>query len=201
MARFTIKQRKFIDYYLITLNGVESARRAGYKGDYSTLGVVAHENLKKPKIRREIERRLSGLAMSADETLHRLGEQARGSLEHFIRFEEDGTFWVDLDKARAAGMLHLAKEVRQEKKVYTYDDASTETTYKTTVKIHDSQSALDKLMRYHGLYDDKVRLVTWKDKVIEALRAGRVEPEQVKERLGDALARELFKEAGVDAGS
>lgn len=47
----------------------------------------------------------------------------------------------------------------------------------------------------------ELQVATWRDKLIDALRAGRVEPEQVQKRLGDKLAAELFQEAGVDAGS
>ena len=57
MDSFTGKQSAFIDWYVITLNGTLSARNAGYKGDDNTLGVVAYENLRKPKIKAEIERR------------------------------------------------------------------------------------------------------------------------------------------------
>jgi len=199
MSNFTIKQKKFIDYYLITLNGVESARRAGYQGDYSTLGVVAHENLKKPKIKEEIEKRLSKLAMSADEVLFRLTEQSKATLEHFIQFQNDGTFWVDLDKAKDAGVLHLAKEVKQDKKVYRDKDGNTETTYRTAVKIHDSQSALDKLMRYYGLYNDSTRVKTWKDDIVQALIDGRLKPEDVKAAYADSpdLVAEFFTLANV----
>lgn len=41
--------------------------------------------------------------------------------------------------------------------------------------------------------------ITWRDKIITALREGSIEPSAVKERLGDKLAREIFQEAGVNA--
>lgn len=198
MARFTAKQKAFIDHYIITLNGTEAARRAKYKGDDNTLGVVAYDNLRKPKIRAEIDRRLRESAMSSAEVLHRLGEQARGTLLHFVTFHGDGTFEVDLDKARRAGVMHLAKEIRQDKKTFTYDDGTTETTIKTTVKIHDAQGALDKLMRYYGMYNDKVVHV-WQQEIVHLLQTGEVDPDEVREELPD-LADELFRKAGVNVG-
>lgn len=48
MQKLTIKQQRFIDEYLKTGNGTESARKAGYS--YKTAGVIANEMLKKPYI-------------------------------------------------------------------------------------------------------------------------------------------------------
>ena len=162
MSEFTGKQEAFIDHYLSTLVGVEAARLAKYKGNYNTLGVVAHENLRKPKIRNEINRRMKELTIAPEEVIFRLQDHALGSLEAFVRFNGDGTFWVDLDKAKEAGVLHLAKEIKQDKKVYADKDGNIETTYRTEVKIHDSQAALDKLARCYGLYVDRKEL-TGKD--------------------------------------
>jgi hypothetical protein len=39
--------------------------------------------------------------------------------------------------------------------------------------------------------------VTWKVKVIAALKDGRIKPKDVSERFGDGLAAELFQAAGV----
>ena len=53
------KERKFIEEYIKTQNGVNSALKAYNTDDYSTAGSIASENLQKPKIRAEIERLLS----------------------------------------------------------------------------------------------------------------------------------------------
>lgn len=55
----TEKQRRFVEAYMgqAAGNGTEAARLAGYKGSDSTLGAVAHENLRKPKIAAAIDER------------------------------------------------------------------------------------------------------------------------------------------------
>ena len=53
------RERKFIENYIKTLNGTQSALASYNTTDYSTAGVIAHENLNKPKIKAEIERLLS----------------------------------------------------------------------------------------------------------------------------------------------
>ena len=50
MARkLTKKQTEFVEEYAKTGNGVQAALKA-YDTDYNTAGVMANENLKKPKI-------------------------------------------------------------------------------------------------------------------------------------------------------
>lgn len=48
--KLTPKQQAFVDNYLITKNGVEAARVAGYKGNDRVLQTIASENLSKPII-------------------------------------------------------------------------------------------------------------------------------------------------------
>jgi hypothetical protein len=105
---FTGKERAFIDaYFLCNFNGVRAARKAGYQGSYSTLGVVAHDNLKKPKIRAEIDKRLKAYQLGADEVLARYSAQATGSIEDFLDKDDK----IDLTLARKRGKLHLAQKL------------------------------------------------------------------------------------------
>ena len=56
MARqLTKKQKKFCDKYLETGNGVKSAEEVYNTKNYNTAGVMANENLKKPKIKEYLE--------------------------------------------------------------------------------------------------------------------------------------------------
>jgi phage terminase small subunit len=54
MDKLTQKQKKFIDYYIATGNGVEACKKAGYKG--KNLNVIASQNL--TKLNNEIQARL-----------------------------------------------------------------------------------------------------------------------------------------------
>lgn len=71
----TKKQRAFIDHYLKCWNATEAAKQAGYseKTAYS----IGWENLRKPEIAEAISKRLSAMAMTADEALSRLAIMAR----------------------------------------------------------------------------------------------------------------------------
>jgi hypothetical protein len=75
----THKQRLFVETYLglAAGNGTEAARLAGYRGSEATLAQVAHENLRKPEIAAELQRRVEKTAMPADEVLAELSRVAR----------------------------------------------------------------------------------------------------------------------------
>ena len=56
--KLTLKQRRFVDYYLQTGNATKSAKLAGYTTNNNTLAVIGAENLIKPNIKRAIQARL-----------------------------------------------------------------------------------------------------------------------------------------------
>lgn len=80
----TAKQKKFINEYFQDFNGTRAAERSGYAGDDNTLAVTAHGLLRNPKIAEVVSRRLQESAMSADEVLQRLAEQARSEHTRYI---------------------------------------------------------------------------------------------------------------------
>jgi len=70
--KFTLKQAAFISWYcsaVVNFNGTEAARRAGYAGNNVTLANVATENLQKPYIRAEIDKRVAKALSGADVTV------------------------------------------------------------------------------------------------------------------------------------
>lgn len=55
MAGLTAKQQRFVEEYLVDLNATQAAIRAGYKA--KTAAVIGSENLKKPYVKAEIQKR------------------------------------------------------------------------------------------------------------------------------------------------
>lgn len=154
MSDLTLKQQAFINAYLETMNGVEAAKRAGYKGAYTTLGSVANENLKKPKIKAEIERRMEVLTMPSAEVLKRLTDMARGDMTRYIA--EDGS--IDIDAMKADGVGYLLKKYKKTKRTTRSKFGNETDTEFTEVELYPADGALDKLMRYHSLYNDKMQM-------------------------------------------
>lgn len=90
----THKQQAFISAYLQCFNAAEAARQAGCK-DGPGIWQAAHRLLTNSEVSRAISERLSTQAMSAEECLARLAEQARANHEDFIDIIPGG---VDRDK-------------------------------------------------------------------------------------------------------
>lgn len=139
----TSKQQLFVSHYVDCWNGTLAAERAGYKGDRNTLGVVAHQNLRNPKIAAAIEQHIESI-MPAGEVLTLLADQARGSMADFIDVD---TNTLDLQKAAQAGKLHLVKK---------FTRVDTETSSRVSIEIHDAQSALGLLGKHHGLFKEVI---------------------------------------------
>jgi hypothetical protein len=140
LERLTLKQRKFITFYLGEANGnaTEAARLAGYAWPEKQ----GHQQLVKPYIREAIEAEYSLRTASPGEVLGRLTEHARadiGDFDGLIGFDGDGKLTIDLKGARKAGKSRLIKKLKP-------------TPGGISIELHDAQSALALLGRHHGLF-------------------------------------------------
>lgn len=154
--KLTAKQKLFVEYYLQTWNAAQAAKAAGYKGSYATLRSIGSENLTKPNILAEIERRFKEIAMSSEEVMARLSGMARAfDVADYIEFREtyainkDGDEYftgydmqVDLDRLQADGYSHLIKKVKS-------------TSRGIEVEWHDQMAALVHLGKYHKLFIER----------------------------------------------
>lgn len=168
--KLTGKQWLFVEEYLCCFNATEAAKRAEYSGSYGTLRSIGSENLTKPNILEAIKRRIVEKSMSADEVLLRLAAQARGDLSPFIYYkgvgdsdddeeeestDEGVTFRLKTKAARRN--IGLVKKIKSKKKTTIKEDFAVEE-IETEITLHDSQAALDKLAKAHGLYGEDVKV-------------------------------------------
>lgn len=190
MARLTNLQKEFINQYFICgRNATEAIMRAGYKAkDRATAAAMGYENLRKLHISEAIEERLKESAMGANEVLFLLSEQARSSVDDFL----DRFGIPSVEKARASGKMHLIKKIKT-KTTYIGEDTIVEQEF----ELYDAQSALVQLGRFHKLFTDKVEFTDWRGEAIAAIRSNEVDYESIAEELGEDLASQLFREAGV----
>ncbi len=90
MAELTPKQARFVDEYLIDLNATQAAIRAGYSKN--TAEKIGSENLYKPEVKAEIERRQADRAtetkIDAAWVLKRLAAEAEADVSDL--YDEDG---------------------------------------------------------------------------------------------------------------
>lgn len=114
MKKLTIKQKKFADEYIKTGNATQSAINAGYSK--KTCYSIGNENLKKPEIKKYINKRLEEIdskkIISQKEIMELLSSIARGeSTEQTLigvgegRQEVIETRTTDKDRMKAMDML------------------------------------------------------------------------------------------------
>lgn len=152
----TDKQAVWLEVYLNTWNATEAARQAGYAHPRQ----MGSRLLADPDVMKEVQERIAEKTLSADETLVRLGQQARAEYSAYIR--DDGS--VDLPAMRAAGMMHLIKGVKPSR-------------YGNVVEFYDAQTALLNIGRHHKLFTDMVDL------------SGEIEMKQNESALESILSR------------
>jgi phage terminase small subunit len=167
----------FVEEYLTCWNASEAARRAGYKGQASSVGAQLLANI---SIQEAIKARLAEKAMTADEVLVRLAEHARGSMAEFVRVNEDtGAVWLDMRAAQAAGKLHLIK---------SYQEASDK--FGAKLELYDAQAALALLGKHHKLFTERTEHDLAPDL-----------KQDVKERIAQLIARQAERSGqGGDPG-
>lgn len=180
----TIKQRLFIDHYIVCMNGTEAARLAGYEGDSSTLAVTASQTLRNHNVLRHLNARLEAFTMSANEVLIHLTDIARGDIADAL----NASGGIDPLEAKRRGKSHLIKRFKT--KQITSEDSDI---YETEIEMYDRLDALKTLAKFHSLLVDRVKIDDWRSDVIALLRDGKVTPEAVREELGNDIAQELLE--------
>jgi hypothetical protein len=138
--------KQWLELYLANgFNATAAARALEYKDPQQS----GWEN--KKKLERVIAKELSERCMSPEEALARLSSIARADAADLLSWYEDDfgklTAWFSLEKARERGLTHLIKELEQTQHK-NRDGVIFETTWK--VKLHDSQHALETILKAHG---------------------------------------------------
>ena len=153
-TKFSHKQQRFIDEYLVDLNATQAAIRAGYSPKRADQ--IGHENLGKPDIS-------AAIAEARNKITDRLGVTRERVLQELARiaffdikdiFDEQGrllpTSEIPEDARRALGGLTLEELVRQGQE--GAGDLMLPGTLKK-VRIVDKLRALEMLMKYLGMFE------------------------------------------------
>jgi hypothetical protein len=155
--------------------------------------VIAHENLKNPKIREELDKYFKQFAMGPDEVIARMTSIARSDMADVLN--PDGSF--DIKSARRRGKSHLIKEQVIVEKIIPREDDVDITIRTTKLKLHDAHDALKTIAKMHGILSDRLKIDDWRSEAIEALRNGDITPEVAIDVSGEDLASEFFARIGL----
>ena len=128
----TPKQERFISEYLIDLNATQAAIRAGYSE--TTAEIIGFENLRKPKIKEEIQKAMDDRAkrteITQDKVLKEIASIAFDDISNYLDFYpgEDGNVKVDIKDSRDidtknVSEISLGKDGQFKFKLYCRDEA------------------------------------------------------------------------------
>ena len=143
--KLTPKQRRFIDEYLIDLNATQAAIRAG--DSKKTAGPIAAENLSKPIIQAEIQKRRNQLQNNLEITQERVLQELAA-----IAFANGS----DYAKVVNSGLLPTVEMIPTEELLPEKLPAIAgikANQYGVEVKLHDKVKALELLGKYLGAFD------------------------------------------------
>lgn len=139
----TLKQKMFIDEYLVDLNATQAAIRAGYSP--KTAKDIASQNLAKLNIRIEIDKRMAErskrVGMNADRVLQELGKLAFVKIEDVIDFE--------------TGRIKLTATSDDLAAIQSIKIKPGEYGTEREIKFYDKKATLELLGKHLGLWTDK----------------------------------------------
>jgi len=147
--KLTLKQKRFVDEYMIDLNGTQAAIRAGYSP--KTADVIAAENLVKPNISAYLSRRLKERSDRTEITQDRvLKEYARLAFIDPRKFYDDNGNLMSINKVDEDTAACLTG-------FEVVSSADGEGSFLITKKIRmsDKKGALDSIAKHLGMFNDK----------------------------------------------
>ncbi len=159
----TKKQKRFVEEYLIDLNSTQAAIRAGYSK--KTAYAIGTENLKKPEIRDEIQRRQeqlqNKLEITQEKVLQELAAIAFANGSDFAQVVNDGlqptVKMVSTDTLPPEKLAAIAGIKANQ--------------YGIEVKLHDKVKALELLSKYLGVFDGGAGQEKSENNLFEAIEA------------------------------
>ena len=147
--RLRPKQQRFVQEYMIDLNGTRAAIRAGYSP--RTAASIANENLRKPEIAAAIDAARTEMQVRTEVTADRVIQELAkiAFLDARKLFSADGSLKAvhELDDDTAAALVSL--DVR------LTESESGEITKTARIKLADKRAALVDLGRHLGIFDVK----------------------------------------------
>lgn len=181
VAEFTVKERRFIDEYMVDLNATQAAIRSKYSKNSARQ--IGTENLSKPSIKAEIEKRLKALQLDAEGTKSIVSKIAKSNVNKYLK-----TVRV---KQETIIQRHLSEFIKDIEKEISFEDeyAKLADLTKDELKKH----AAGQKGRHRQIIRLKLEL---KDNP-DATRGYPGEPEEVDRTEFDLVALAKDKENGI----
>ena len=202
------KHDVFVSAFLSSFSGTDAYLVAYPHVSRATARANASDLLARADIQDEIERRLSEVHMGANEALGILADHARADIGVFFKIVEEWTFYplptydilgqkevvddtdeknpktrisywvrhvaIDTDKLVDPAYSHLLREFSDSPK------------NGISIRLHDKQAAIDKILRVLGKYKDNVDITSGGEKMNPYMTAGASELLELARKLAHA---------------
>lgn len=150
--------KRFADAYFITLNGVESARQAGYQGDNSTLATRASELLKDDRVQAYLQEKRDRMSEENDATLNdvldHLKLAAFANIKDFAKWTRDSVEFIESDKLDRASAYAIKKIKGKKRPVFDKEGNLADESLEFEVELCNKEQALKTLATYYGIDSD-----------------------------------------------
>jgi hypothetical protein len=158
------KHQAFIEsYFRLGMNATAAYQEVHPKVTYESARALSSALLTNINIRHEIDKRLSEQVMTSNEVLKRLSDMAKANLLPFIKITDEGFTYFDFSHPDSKNYFHFIKKIKTKrtrriegsgKSAEVWEDEWVE------VELHDAQSALEKIGKYHGLFIERFHEVS-----------------------------------------
>lgn len=157
MARLSAKEKqaRFIEEYLIDLNGTQAAIRAGYSP--LTAKEQASQLLTKLNIRTEIDKAIAARSkrtgINQDRVLQEIAKMGLANMRNFVNIGPDGDVKIKCMDDISPEDSACIKKIEARKVTRTSgDDVIEDETIK--IELHDKKGCLELLGRHLGMFKD-----------------------------------------------
>ena len=160
--KLTIRQKLFINEYLVDLNATQAYLRAGYKVSEPVARANAAKMLTKSNIletiHRSIGQRLSKLEINNETVLREIAKMAFANMFDYITVQKDGTAYVDLSRI-TRDQATAIQELNFEEGIEGSGDGA-RPIKKIKFKLSGKRENLELLGRYLKLFSDTTPAVS-----------------------------------------
>lgn len=172
--KLSVKQKRFVDEYLIDLNATQAAIRAGYSAKAAK--VIGHENLTKPNIAEHIAQRMAARSartqITQDMVLQELANIGFADIRKAVKWSPSmGEMLVpgdgdELVSVQTNGVMLIPSDEIDGSTARAISEVA-QTRDGIKIKFHDKLTALISLGRHLGMFNDKLKLQSDKNKPLE----------------------------------
>lgn len=168
------RHRAFIEeYFRCNMNATEAYLALYPNASRGAARRAGSRLLTSADIQAEIDRQLTKRHMGKSEVLARLSDIARASTFPFVRITPEGFVYFDFSHPDAKNYFHLIKKIKTKRTRRVEGRGESAEIWEdewVEVELHDAQSALEKMGKYHSLFVERTDITSGGEKILVTIK-------------------------------